>query len=115
MAGEFTDYLEADDWKDAAAIVGLIRFFDYAQIPYNKEEIAKARETYEVDSETLLMIPNTTKGWMFSNLTRRISRMRSWTRLLRIIFRKSCTTARQRGRYIKRNGRRRKWTLSTVS
>ena len=51
MAGEFTDYLEADDWKDAAAIVGLIRFFDYAQIPYNKEEIAKARETYDDDSE----------------------------------------------------------------
>lgn len=23
MAGEFTDYLEADDWKNAAAIVGL--------------------------------------------------------------------------------------------
>lgn len=51
MAGEFTDYLEADDWKDAAAIVGLIRFFDYAQIPYNKEEIARARETYDDDSE----------------------------------------------------------------
>lgn len=51
MTGEFTDRLEADDWKDAAAIVGLIRFFDYAQIPYNKEEIAKARETYDDDSE----------------------------------------------------------------
>lgn len=51
MSGEFTDYLEADDWKDAAAIVGLIRFFDYAQIPYNKEEIARARETYDDDSE----------------------------------------------------------------
>lgn len=51
MTGEFTDRLEADDWKDAAAIVGLIRFLDYAQIPYNKEEIAKARETYDDDSE----------------------------------------------------------------
>lgn len=51
MAGEFTDYLEADDWKDAAAIVGLIRFFDYAQIPYNKEEIARAGEIYDDDSE----------------------------------------------------------------
>lgn len=51
MTGEFTDYLEADDWKNAAAIVGLIRFFDYAQIPYNKEEIAEARETYDDDSE----------------------------------------------------------------
>lgn len=51
MAGEFTDYLEADDWKDAAAIVGLIRFFDYAQIPYNKEEIARAGEVYDDDSE----------------------------------------------------------------
>lgn len=51
MVGEFTDYLEADDWKDAAAIVGLIRFFDYARIPYNKEEIAKAKETYDDDSE----------------------------------------------------------------
>ena len=44
MAGEFTDYLEADDWKNAAAIVGLIRFFDYAQIPYNREEIELAEE-----------------------------------------------------------------------
>ncbi len=51
MAGEFTDRLEADDWKNAAAVVGLIRFFDYAQIPYNKEEIAKAKETYDDDSE----------------------------------------------------------------
>lgn len=51
MVGEFTDRLEADDWKDAAAVVGLIRFFDYAQIPYNKEEIAKARETYDDYSE----------------------------------------------------------------
>lgn len=51
MTEKFTDYLEADDWKDAAAIVGLIRFFDYAQIPYNKEEIAKARETYDDDSQ----------------------------------------------------------------
>lgn len=51
MSGEFTDYLEADDWKNAAAIVGLIRFFDYARIPYNKEEIAEARETYDDDSE----------------------------------------------------------------
>lgn len=51
MVGEFTDRLEADDWKDAAAVVGLIRFFDYAQIPYNKEEIDKARETYDDDSE----------------------------------------------------------------
>lgn len=51
MNEEFTDRLEADDWKDAAAIVGLIRFFDYAQIPYNKEEIEQAKETYDDDSE----------------------------------------------------------------
>lgn len=51
MVGEFTDYLEADDWKDAAAIVGLIRFFDYAQIPYNREEIERAREIYDQDAE----------------------------------------------------------------
>lgn len=51
MAGEFTDYLEADDWKNAAAIVGLIRFFDYAQIPYNREEIELAEEIYDHDSE----------------------------------------------------------------
>ena len=51
MTGEFTDRLEADDWKDAAAIVGLIRFFEYAQIPYNKEEIEQANEIYDDDSE----------------------------------------------------------------
>lgn len=51
MVGEFTDYLEADDWKNAAAIVGLIRFFEYAKIPYNREEIYQAKETYEDDSE----------------------------------------------------------------
>ncbi len=51
MIEEFTDHLEADDWKDAAAIVGLIRFFDYAQIPYNKEEIERAKEIYDNDSE----------------------------------------------------------------
>lgn len=51
MTGEFTDRLEADDWKDAAAIVGLIRFFEYAQIPYNKEEIEQAKEIYDDDSE----------------------------------------------------------------
>lgn len=51
MTGEFTDYLEADDWKNAAAIVGLVRFFDYAQIPYNRDEIEQARETYDDDSE----------------------------------------------------------------
>lgn len=51
MTEEFTDHLEADDWKDAAAIVGLIRFFDYAQIPYNKEEIERAKEIYDNDSE----------------------------------------------------------------
>lgn len=51
MAEGFTDYLEADDWKDAAAIVGLVRFFEYAQIPYNKEEINRAEEVYDDDSE----------------------------------------------------------------
>lgn len=51
MVEEFTDYLEADDWKNAAAIVGLIRFFDYAQIPYNREEIERAKEIYDDDSE----------------------------------------------------------------
>lgn len=51
MVEEFTDYLEADDWKDAAAIVGLVRFFEYAQIPYNKEEIDRAEEVYDDDSE----------------------------------------------------------------
>lgn len=51
MVEEFTDYLEADDWKDAAAIVGLVRFFEYAQIPYNKEEIDRAEEIYDDDSE----------------------------------------------------------------
>lgn len=51
MNEEFTDHLEADDWKDAAAIVGLIRFFEYAQIPYNKEEIEQAKEIYDDDSE----------------------------------------------------------------
>ena len=51
MAGEFTDYLEADDGKNAAAIGGLIRFFDYAQIPYNREEIELAEEIYDHDSE----------------------------------------------------------------
>lgn len=51
MTEEFTDYLEADDWKNAAAIVGLIRFFEYAQIPYNREEIDQAREIYEDDSQ----------------------------------------------------------------
>lgn len=51
MGGEFTDYLEADDWKNAAAIVGLIRFFEYAQIPYNREEIERAEEIYDDDAE----------------------------------------------------------------
>ncbi len=51
MGGEFTDYLEADDWRNAAAIVGLIRFFDYAQIPYNREEIEQAEEVYDDDAE----------------------------------------------------------------
>lgn len=51
MGGEFTDYLEADDWRNAAAIVGLIRFFDYAQIPYNREEIEQAEEIYDDDAE----------------------------------------------------------------
>lgn len=108
MVGEFTDRLEADDWKDAAAVVGLIRFFDYAQIPYNKEEIAKARETYDDDS-------NTTKDWMYSNLTQRISRMRNCMRLLRTISRKNCIIVQLRGRYIKRNGQKRKLTLSMAS
>lgn len=51
MIEEFTDYLEADDWKDAAAIVGLIRFFEYAHIPYNRKEIDRAKEIYDDDSE----------------------------------------------------------------
>ena len=51
MGGEFTDYLEADDWRNAAAIVGLIRFFEYAQIPYNREEIEQAEEVYDDDAE----------------------------------------------------------------
>lgn len=51
MGGEFTDYLEADDWRNAAAIVGLIRFFEYAQIPYNREEIEQAEEVYDDDVE----------------------------------------------------------------
>lgn len=51
MAEQFTDYLEADDWKNAAAIVGLVRFFDYAQIPYNREEIYRDTEVYDDDSE----------------------------------------------------------------
>lgn len=51
MGREFTDYLEADDWKNAAAIVGLIRFFEYAEIPYNREEIYQAKETYGDDAE----------------------------------------------------------------
>lgn len=51
MSEQFTDCLEADDWKNAAAIVGLIRFFDYAQIPYNRDEIFQAKEVYEDASE----------------------------------------------------------------
>lgn len=51
LAEKFTDCLEADDWKNAAAIVGLIRFFDYAKIPYNYEDIFREEETYGEDSE----------------------------------------------------------------
>lgn len=50
MTEEFTDYLEADDWKNSAAIIGLIRFFDFAQISYNKDEILNAKEEYDDDS-----------------------------------------------------------------
>ena len=51
MVEEFTDCLEADDWKNAAAIVGLIRFFEFAQIPYNRDEIYQAKEIYNDDTE----------------------------------------------------------------
>jgi CRISPR-associated protein Cst1 len=51
LVEEFTDCLEADDWKNAAAIVGLIRFFEFAQIPYNRDEIYQAKEIYNDDTE----------------------------------------------------------------
>lgn len=46
MTERFTDYLEADDWKDSAAIVGLIRFFDFSGILYNRDEIFKEEGIY---------------------------------------------------------------------
>lgn len=46
MTEGFTEYLEANDWKDSAAIVGLIRFFEFAGIAYNRDEIQQAEETY---------------------------------------------------------------------
>lgn len=39
MTEGFTECLEANDWKDSAAIVGLIRFFEFAGISYNRAEI----------------------------------------------------------------------------
>lgn len=50
MTQEFTDYLETDDWKNSAAIVGMIRFFEFAGIPYNRDEIFQADEEYDDDS-----------------------------------------------------------------
>ena len=105
MAGEFTDYLEADDWKNAAAIVGLIRFFDYAQIPYNREEIELAEEIYDHDSEY-------DEGLDLMHL---ISRRKSWMRLLRITLLKNCIIVRRSRYCIRQNGRKRKLTLLTVS
>ena len=39
MMEGFTEHLEANDWKDSAAIVGLIRFFEFSGISYNRTEI----------------------------------------------------------------------------
>lgn len=108
MVGEFTDRLEADDWKDAAAVVGLIRFLTMPRFPIIKKKLPR-------QEKPMMMIPNTTKDWMYSNLTQRISRMRNCMRLLRTISRKNCIIVQLRGRYIKRNGQKRKLTLSMAS
>ena len=108
MAGEFTDYLEADDWKNAAAIVGLIRVFDYAQIPYNREEIELAEEIYDHDSEY-------DEGLDFLKFNASDITEEKLDALLRITLLKNCIIVRRSRYCIRQNGRKRKLTLLTVS
>lgn len=108
MAGEFTDYLEADDWKNAAAIVGLIRFLTMHRYPITGRKLSWQKKF-------MTMIPNMMRDWISSNLMHLISRRKSWMRLLRITLLKNCIIVRRSGHCIRQNGRKRKLTLLTVS
>lgn len=52
MDREFSNRIEASDWKNSAAIVGLIRFFDYSGIPYNRDEIFSDEEMYGYEGKS---------------------------------------------------------------
>ena len=44
MPEEFDSSLEALDWRYSAAIVGLWRFLEYSQLPFNRQEILSGKE-----------------------------------------------------------------------
>lgn len=52
MNTEFDTEITTDDWRDSAAVLGLIRVFEKYDIPYNKEEI-KSDDYQKKDWDTL--------------------------------------------------------------
>lgn len=46
----FNAEIKVTDWRSAAAVLGLIRYFDYLQLPYNKDELFSKGPEQEWDT-----------------------------------------------------------------